>query len=180
MRSILIVNVFYLFIISVLGIYGENFVAFSPSEISKNIAVYGTSFFAVYFLLAGEYFFLKNRATIASKNAWARSNVKFFAFLLAGYPLLIAVISYPHYISFSNTIPAFLTELVSVGKDDSAIVTAKRLWGKRDRNEEIRISGYDVGFPVSRSYYDAVSIGQTLKITIYVSSLGASVKFHKP
>lgn len=59
----------------------------------------------------------------------------------------------------------------------SSEIINKQLWGKNDRHEEIFISGYSTGFPVSRRYYESVNIGQKITIGIRKSTLGTYLDF---
>ena len=180
MRIIIIFSAVYFFAIMMLGTLGSQYAPFSPSDLSKDIAKVSSTLFAIYFLFSGYYFFIKKKSSLQYSNPWARSKLKYGLFLIFGIPICLALVTFANYIAFSKTIPFFYTKLAADAEQVEVVVTNKELWGKRDSHERIYISGFHQGFPVSRSFYNAVSKGQKLMIKIYVSDFGKAITFQKP
>jgi hypothetical protein len=157
-----------------LGIYGLLFSPFHPELNVEKFAIY---FSIAFFLLTS---FLSTWLTISNKikiMGKFRRPFNFYFFTLAGIPALLALISLLHYGAWSRGIPSVYTIATTEPALISAEITNKQLWGRNNRNEEIFISGYREGFPVSRRYYQSVNIGQTIKITIRRSKLGTHLEF---
>lgn len=168
-------SVFYLFFVSIAGIYGSFYTAFLPNDVALWGAKIITAIFLLYFFPIGMYFFIKNKEKYAYKF---KSKLNVNAFLYLGFPVLILVLAFLNYITFSKAIPSIITAIGSEGYHVNAIVTKKNRWGKRNRHEEIYISGYSAGFPVSRKIYNEVTVGQEIGLTIQKSFLGTRIKFH--
>ena len=174
------INILYLFTLPLIGIYGDFYAPFSPNEITKATAKYASIIFILYFVPIGMLFFIRNRSKIALKNRWAESAIKFYLYVVLMYPMLIVVLAYAHYAAISKGLPSIHAAFFGQRQIIEVTVTGKRLWGKRDRQEEVSISGFSDGFPVSKYYYDSVVPGQKVNVVIGKTAFGTKIGFLTP
>lgn len=160
-----------------LGVYGLSFTAFSPKHHVLSFAKYSTIAFFMCLWISSVAFIASAKERIATQF---KSRFRFYLFIFAGLPLLSAALAFFHFSAVAKGAPSLITYVISDGQFKTVLITGKRLWGKRDRNEEVRISGYDVGFPVSRAFYDAVEEGDSVTVVIRQSALGDNVRFLRP
>ena len=178
MRSnLLTASICYLFVITVLGIYGAFYATFQPSPGTELCSKIISFVFVLYFLLVGLRFFIINRGKLERKFKSRRSLNTFIYF---GVPFLVLVLALPNYATFAKAIPNIITGLFADSRDSVVVVTDKRRWGKRNRHEEIYISGYETGFPISEKIFNQISIGQEVPVKIQESKLGTRVSFKMP
>lgn len=175
-------NIGYLFVAALLGVYGSIFAAFQPTELSQDVAKVLSFAFFPYFLIVGLVFFRRNKDKIMERSIHKlfKNNFRFSLYLYFLYPLTVAFLSYSNYQAISKGFPSIYTGIFSEERALEVAITNKRLWGKRDRNEEVSISGFEQGFPVTRSYYNSVSVGQRVNIGIATSVFGTKIKFNRP
>ncbi|MFT6909935.1 MAG: hypothetical protein ACJAS1_006662 [Oleiphilaceae bacterium] len=171
------INVTYLFITILFGVYGYFYADFAPKELTIIWAKYLSIIFFVYFVTVSVVFFIKNKHKTISVF---KTKVTFYSYIVIGLPLIFAFLAYVHFGALSKGIPALYTGFIAEKITTETKITNKRLWGKRDRREEVSIKGFVTGFPVSRNYYDSVSIGQTVTIIVLESELGTKIEFIKP
>jgi|GEM_PF-5693013 len=172
-------NVVYLLLFMALGIYGLEFSSFAPTSQIKIVAKYLSYFFAIYFSPILLIFILNNRETIAKTKKWVKSDVKFYCFIIFTYPLLPLILGFIHYSAISKGLTSIYTNITASQQITTVSVTKKRLYGKRDSHEEIYISGFDEGFPVSRSYYNSINEGDQILVGLKSSRFGVKVSFLK-
>ncbi len=178
MRSKLInISIIYLALSVFLGVYGWFYAAFSPKHFVIEAAKYSTVLFFLYFAVGFSIFVVRNMEK--AKHIFT-SKLKLYLLLFLGFPSFFLLLSGFHYGALSKGLPSILTYLTSDSVSVEVTVTEKRLWGKKDRQEEISISGYKHGFPVSRTYYNSVEVGQKITITLLSSSLGDTIEFIAP
>jgi hypothetical protein len=70
--------------------------------------------------------------------------------------------------------------LVSDGIYKVVTVKKKRLWGRKKRQEELYITGYNSGFPTTRAQYNRLKVGQEVSIIVYESVLGTKIEITQP
>jgi hypothetical protein len=159
------------------GTYGMFYTAFSPSEITIKWAKGLSVLFFVYFVVATIVFFLKNKqkVIVTFKKKWL-----FYSYIFVCLPAIFVLLSYIHFVALSKGAPALYTKLFAEKNLIEATITNKRLWGKRDRHEEVFISGFSNSFPVSRQFYDSVTIGESVQLQTMETGLGAKIEFIKP
>lgn len=157
-----------------LGIYGFLFSPFHPELPVENFSIYFSIAFFFFISFIVIWLVISNKIKLIIKF---KRSFNFYFFTFAGVPALSAYIALLHYGAWSKFIPSVYT-LTTVEPDIIiSEITNKRLWGKNDRHEEVFISGYHEGFPVSKSYYESVSVGQTIKIVIRKSEWGTHLEF---
>jgi hypothetical protein len=171
------INVSYLLLIILFGVYGSFYADFSPKELTVIWAKYLSIVFFVYFIIITVVFFIKNKDKTSTVF---KSNAAFYSYISLGIPLIFSLLAYVHFGALSKGLPALYTDLSAEKISTESKITNKRLWGKRDRHKEVSISGFVGGFPVSHNYYDSVTIGQTVKIIVLESDLGTKIEFIKP
>lgn len=171
------INISYLLVTVLLGIYGAFYAAFSPNEFTITWAKYISIIFFAYFTTASVVFFLKNRqkASTAFKN-----KRRFFSFVVIALPGIFALLALIHFNAVAKGFPAIYTALTVEKRLTEAKIENKRRWGRRDRHEEVEISGFSDGFPVSRQYYNSVSVGETVLVKVMNSKLGTKIEFIDP
>jgi hypothetical protein len=162
------------------GIIGSLFFAFVPEAGTQDIAKYISFALYPYIVTIGVVMFLRVRAKAAHRIKFFKSNIKFYLYVFALYPVCAAFIGYSNYLALSIGYPYLYTSLVSDSEIIETQIINKRLWGKRDRNEEVTILGFTEGFPVSRSYYNRVKVNQKVKIGVSKSVFGTSIEFKMP
>lgn len=167
----------YIALISCLGIYGVLFAPFHP----KSHVEYFSMCFSIVFFIFGTvvtvWLSMNNKIKLISKF---QRPFNFYVFTFTGVPILLAFAALLHYFAWSKGIPSAYTFFTTQPETINSEIINKRLWGKNDRHEEIFISGYHEGFPVSKSYYHSVNTGQTIKIAVRKSSLGTYLEFLQP
>ncbi|QKE62486.1 hypothetical protein HNE05_03630 [Aquipseudomonas campi] len=171
------INVTYLLIAVLISIYGSFYVAFSPSEVTVAWAKNSSIIFFVYFIASSTIFFIKNKQKLSKIF---KNRLGFYFFIIVGLPSVFALLAYVHFGALSKGVPALYTELFSEEIFTETEITSKRAWGKRGRHEAVSISGFSDRFPVSRQYYDSVSVGESVKLKIIKSELGTKIEFVKP
>ncbi len=159
------------------GIIGSLFLAFVPSILAILIAKYVSFAIFPYILIVGVLYFLRTRSKLSQRIKMFKSNVKFYCYIFFLYPVGVASIAYSNYLAMSVVYPYIYTSIVSDSVVLEAEITNKRLWGRRDRHEEIYVSGYTEGFPVTRDYYNDIKVGQKVKISISESIFGTAISF---
>lgn len=167
----------YLIIIPVTGAYGSLFSDFVPNKSTELSALY-LSIASFIFLIFLGHFYLKKYKEKAKSLFMPR--YKFYIFGFLGLPFVVAVFSLFQYSALSVGLPNIFTSFSSESEIKTVHITSKRLWGRRDRNEEVSISGFNSDFPVSRRYYDSVSVGQTVTVNVKKSRFGIRVEFMRP
>lgn len=174
-----IFNFCYICIAVPLGFYGSFFAAFEPEELLKSSAGIISFIFFAYLVPVGVVFHLKNKSKIMERSdrAMLKSSFTFNVYLYCLYPLLVAIISLLNYQAISKGFPSIYNGIFCEKRFEMVEVTGKRLWGKKDRRKEVFVSGFTQGFPVTRSYYNSVSVGQSVKISIASSWFGKKIKF---
>lgn len=175
-------NIFYISIVTLLWIYGTFFTAFEPAELLKSYSKIISFISFAYFLPVGVIFYLKNKSKIMwrSNQAMFKSSFRFYIFVYCLYPLVAAIFSFVNYHALSKGFPSIYNGIFCEKRHEIVVVTGKRLWGKRDSYAEVFVSGFALGFPVSRSYYDSVSVGQSVKVSIASSWFGKKINFLPP
>lgn len=153
------------------------FASFSPTQETKVFAKNYSLLCLAYFLVVIVMFFIRNRASMAEKTNWLRSNFKYYSYLVFGCPLIAILISYSNYLGWSKGIPSIYTNLVMEDETVSVMIIKKELWGKRDRYQRVYISGFTDGFPVRESFYNSVKIGDSVNVIVKQSRYGSSISF---
>jgi hypothetical protein len=177
MPVLLTINVVYFCLIVLFGIYGIFYADFAPKERTEIFAKYLSILFFVYFTAVSVIFLMRNKKKL---GAVFKSNARFYSYTILAVPTLCALISTFHFGALEKGIPSIFTEYISEKIYTEATITGKRLWGKRNRHEEVFISGFAGGFPVSWQYYNSVSVGQVVKLEIRESVFGTKIKFIRP
>lgn len=167
----------YIALISCLGIYGILFAPFHPESHVEYFSMYFSIAFFLFVTFVSVWLSINNKIKLISKF---RRPFNFYFFTFTGIPILLAFVALLHYFAWSRGIPCVYTFSTTQPETINSEIINKRLWGKNNRHEEIFIFGYNEGFPVSKSYYHSVDIGQTIKIVIRRSSLGTYLEFLQP
>ncbi|WP_419832590.1 hypothetical protein [Endozoicomonas atrinae] len=171
------VAVIYLSITAFLGTYGLFFAAFHPNPFLYEFSKYLAILFLLVYMPLSITFMIKNKLKVMKAF---RTEFKFYGFTFAGLPFLFVFFAYVHYMATLKGAPSIYTSIFGESYSRSVTITDKRLWGKRDRQEEIKLSGFDIGFPVSRRYYSSVVVGQEINVTAVESSMGIKIDFAMP
>ncbi len=164
----------YIALCSFLGVYGLLFSPFYPEIYVKKFAVYFSVALFLIISAVAIWLTVSNKSKLIIKFRRPRN---FYVFIFAVLPSLLGFVALLHYGAWSRGIPSIYTQATTESVIISSEVVNKRLWGRNDRHEEIFISGYSDGFPVSRRYYQSVNIGQTIAIGIRKSKLGTHLEF---
>lgn len=167
----------YIALCSFLGIYGILFAPFNPELNVKTFSTYFSVTLFLFLSVATIWLAITNRNKIIVKF---NRPFNFYFFTFAGIPALLAFVALLNHGAWSRAIPSMYTFATTEPEITSSEITNKRLWGRNDLREEIFISGYHEGFPVSKSYYQSVNIGQSVKIAIRRSKLGTHLEFLQP
>jgi len=157
-----------------IGAYGILYAAFSPKLLVSSAAIYASIVFFLYFTVSTILFFIRNNEKTSKIFS---SKFKYYFYICLGIPFLYGALSWFHYGALSKGLPSLLAPLVSDRIETEVVITDKRLWGKRNRNEEVYLSGYKHGFPVSRPYYNSVAVGDKINVVIMGSLFGDKIQF---
>ena len=109
-----------------------------------------------------------------------KTDFKFYGYTYVGLPFLLIFLSHVHYMATLKGVPSIYTSFFGEGESRMVTIIDKRLWGKRDRQKEVILSGFDISFPVSRRYYDSVAIGQEVNVNTVKSRMGIKIEFVMP
>tara|TARA_R110002049_G_scaffold241602_1_gene415389 strand:- start:1436 stop:1972 length:537 start_codon:yes stop_codon:yes gene_type:complete len=176
-KYLLNINILYLCFISAFGIYGQFFALFEPTEKTVYFSKLLSVLFLAYFLFVSLYFFIRNKAKYEHKFKSKRhANV----FIYLGLPFIFLVLSLVNYSALSKGLPTLINSLVSDGIYKVVTVEKKRLWGRKKRQEELYITGYNSGFPITRAQYNRLKVGQEVSIIVYESVLGTKIEITQP
>lgn len=172
-------NVLYLCALPLFGIYGLLFTAFSPSDITTLIGKYLSILFFVYYVVIGIVFFLRNKLKLQTNRIFS-SNIKLYLYAFIGWPLLTVLLSYINFVAIERGFPSLYTQVLGDKVLLEVTITGKRLWGKKDRNEQVSISSFDRRFPVTQSFYNSVSVGQRVTVNVSTTVFGSKISFKNP
>lgn len=171
------ISVIYLSMMSLLGIYGLFFAAFSPYPFLYEWSKYLAIGFLLLYIPLSITFMIRNKLKLMKVF---NTKFKYYGYTYAGLPFLLIFLSYMHYMATLKGVPSIYTSFFGEGESRLVTIIDKRLWGKRDRQKEVKLSGFDISFPVSRKYYDSVDIGQELNVNTVKSRMGIKIEFVTP
>ena len=171
-RNVIVFSCGYIMAVTFLGIYALALATFSPSALMVNIS----KWLSVVFLMC--YLPLSYALIMHDKKLLNRYHTKFkkFMTLYFGVPLGCCALALVHYFAFATGLPAIITKMIVSGSETEVMVTSKYLSGRHKR-ERIIISGFGEDFPVTRSFYNSVDVGQKIPVVIRQTRFGIDIEF---
>ncbi|WP_166837343.1 hypothetical protein [Rheinheimera pleomorphica] len=135
-----------------------------------------------FFLAASITIFVKRRCQIKERLNWVSNNKKFYLYLSVALPAITGLLFVMQFQMLSEWLPSIHARKLSNESIHTvlAVITSKKMRGRRDYIKIINVKGSDKDFRVNDEYYESVNVGQRVIIGHKKTKFGKQVLFYMP
>lgn len=135
-----------------------------------------------FFLVASITIFVKRRCQIKERLNWVSNNKKFYLYLTVVLPAITGLLFLLQFQMLSEWLPSIHARKLSNEPIYTvlAVITSKKMRGRRDYIKIVNVNGSDKDFRVSDEYYDSVIVGQQVIIGYKKTKFGKQILFYMP